>query len=77
MVFDQFSGRVITLLHLYKHTVLFVFLKQGNVTQDPPDNIQEEGLSGASGTQSTTPITVPAIVKVRNTSFFFSFHHDG
>lgn len=46
------------------------------MTQDPPDNIQDEGLSGANGTQITTPIAVPAIVKVRNTSFF-SFHHDG
>lgn len=46
------------------------------MTQDPPDNIQEDGLSGANGSQTITPITVPAIVKVRN-AHFFSFCRDG
>lgn len=43
------------------------------MTQVPPDNIQDEALSGANDTQNTTPITVPAMVKVRNMLFFFLF----
>lgn len=66
MVFEQLS--LITLLNCISPT--FFFSKQGNVTQDPPDTIQDEGLSGVNGTQNTT-ITIPAIVKVRNTHQFF------
>lgn len=40
------------------------------MTQEPPDDIQDEGLSGANGTQNTSPTTVPAIVKVRNMQQF-------
>lgn len=34
--------------------------------QDPPDRNGDQGLSGANGPQNTSPIIVPAIVKVRN-----------
>ncbi|XP_029690634.1 myocardin isoform X4 [Takifugu rubripes] len=37
--------------------------QEGNVTQDPPDQNGDQGLSGANGPQNTSPISVPAIVK--------------
>lgn len=36
------------------------------MTQDPPDQNGDQGLSGANGPQNTSPISVSAIVKVRN-----------
>ncbi|XP_033467945.1 myocardin isoform X2 [Epinephelus lanceolatus] len=37
--------------------------RQGGATRDPPDQSQDEGLSGANNSQATPPIPVPAIVK--------------
>ncbi|GAA6225046.1 myocardin isoform X2 [Lates japonicus] len=37
--------------------------RQGGANRDPPDQSQDEGLSGASNSQTTPPIPVPAIVK--------------
>ncbi|XP_042254349.1 myocardin isoform X9 [Thunnus albacares] len=37
--------------------------RQGGTTRDPPDQSQDEGLSGANNSQATPPIPVPAIVK--------------
>ncbi|XP_051272720.1 myocardin isoform X9 [Dicentrarchus labrax] len=37
--------------------------RQGGATRDPPDQSQDEGLSGANNSQATPPISVPAIVK--------------
>ncbi|XP_071318254.1 myocardin isoform X5 [Trachinotus anak] len=37
--------------------------RQGGATRDPPDQSQDEGLSGANNSQSTPSIPVPAIVK--------------
>ncbi|XP_054457288.1 myocardin isoform X3 [Anoplopoma fimbria] len=37
--------------------------RQGGATRDPPDQGQEEGLSGANNSQASPPIPVPAIVK--------------
>ncbi|XP_069012340.1 myocardin [Embiotoca jacksoni] len=37
--------------------------RQGGTTRDPPDQCQDEGLSGANNSQATPPIPVPAIVK--------------
>nr|XP_046233190.1 myocardin isoform X4 [Scatophagus argus] len=37
--------------------------RQGNTTRDPPEQSQDEGLSGANSSQTTPPIPVPAIVK--------------
>ncbi|XP_029933055.1 myocardin isoform X2 [Myripristis murdjan] len=37
--------------------------RQGGATRDPPDQSQDEGLSGANNSQPTPPIPVPAIVK--------------
>ncbi|XP_078135320.1 myocardin isoform X5 [Sander vitreus] len=37
--------------------------QQGGVTQEPSDQSQDEGLSGANNSQATPPIPVPAIVK--------------
>lgn len=37
---------------------------QGSANQDPPDQNQDEALSGANNSQNTPPIPVPAIVKV-------------
>lgn len=42
------------------------------MTHDPPDQNGDQGLSGANGPQNTSPISVPAIVKVRNINY--SFH---
>ncbi|XP_068611018.1 myocardin [Brachionichthys hirsutus] len=36
---------------------------QGSAARDPPDQVQEEGLSAASNGQASPPIPVPAIVK--------------
>lgn len=40
--------------------------EQGGAVRDPPDQSQDEGLSGANNSQATPPIPVPAIVKVSN-----------
>ncbi|XP_042363939.1 myocardin isoform X3 [Plectropomus leopardus] len=37
--------------------------RQGGAARDPPDQSQDEGLSGANNSQATPPIPVPAIVK--------------
>ncbi|XP_075949133.1 myocardin isoform X6 [Anarhichas minor] len=37
--------------------------RQGGATRDPPDQGQDEGLSGANNSQASPPIPVPAIVK--------------
>ncbi|XP_035002602.2 myocardin isoform X1 [Hippoglossus stenolepis] len=37
--------------------------RQGGATRDPPDQSQDEGLSGANNSVATPPIPVPAIVK--------------
>ncbi|KAM3592075.1 uncharacterized protein V6R79_012327 [Siganus canaliculatus] len=37
--------------------------RQGPAARDPPDQSQDEGLSCANNSQTTPPITVPAIVK--------------
>ncbi|XP_029384348.1 myocardin isoform X2 [Echeneis naucrates] len=37
--------------------------RQGGAPRDPPDQSQDEGLSGANDSQATPPIPVPAIVK--------------
>ncbi|XP_030255252.1 myocardin isoform X3 [Sparus aurata] len=37
--------------------------RQGGAVRDPPDQSQDEGLSGANNSQATPPIPVPAIVK--------------
>ncbi|KAM9838052.1 myocardin [Aulostomus maculatus] len=37
--------------------------QQGGVPRDPPDQNQDEGLSGTNNSQATPPIPVPAIVK--------------
>lgn len=42
------------------------------MTQDPPDQNGDQGLSGANGPQNTSQISVPAIVKVRK--IHHSFH---
>ncbi|XP_004569737.1 myocardin isoform X2 [Maylandia zebra] len=40
--------------------------RQGGVSRDPPDQSQDEGLSGANNSQTTPPIPVPAIVKSKS-----------
>lgn len=48
----------------------FVFIcEQGGTTRDPPDQSQDEGLSGANNSQATPPVPVPAIVKVGKSNF--------
>ncbi|CAK6970659.1 myocardin isoform X9 [Scomber scombrus] len=37
--------------------------RQGGTSRDPPDQSQDEGLSGVNNSQTTPPIPVPAIVK--------------
>ncbi|XP_054610140.1 myocardin isoform X1 [Dunckerocampus dactyliophorus] len=39
--------------------------QQEGTTRDPPDQSQDEGLSGASNNQATPPIPVPAVVKAK------------
>ncbi len=48
------------------YSKLFLFVNQGGATRDPPDQSQDDGLSGANNSQATPPIPVPAIVKVSN-----------
>ena len=43
---------------------LVFICQQGGATRDPPDQSQDEGLSGTNNSVATPPIPVPAIVKV-------------
>lgn len=43
---------------------LCLLYEQGSTTRDPPDQSQDEGLSGSNNSQATPLIPVPAVVKV-------------